>query len=104
MSTTPEGKVKERVKKILREHGAYYFMPVQAGYGMPGLDFHCCFEGRAFCVEAKAPGKHATPRQQLTIEEMEKSGMRIFIVGERQNESYYSGEAELESWLLGLTY
>ena len=60
-SRTPEGKVKEKVSKLLREYGVYYFMPVQTGYGPAGLDYHCVFRAGtlpiAFFVEAKDEGE-----------------------------------------------
>lgn len=37
MATTPEGKVKKRVKEILDAMDAYYFMPTTAGYGRSGV-------------------------------------------------------------------
>ena len=33
---TPEGKVKDKVKKILKELKAYYIMPATGGYGSSG--------------------------------------------------------------------
>ena len=109
---TPEGKTKKAVKKLLDAHGAYYFMPVQNGYGAPGLDFHGSFKGRAFAVETKF-NKELTPRQEMTKIKMEKSGMKVFVVGEHVVEEEgehnrgrpyltYSGLPELEAWLLGL--
>lgn len=80
MAQTPEGKVKAAVKKVLAEHGVYSFMPVQAGYGAPALDFHCCHNGTAFFIETKAPGKKPTPRQLLTIEKIEAAGGRVFVI------------------------
>ncbi len=35
--TTPEKKVKDKVKKMLVEVGAYYFMPATGGYGRSGV-------------------------------------------------------------------
>ena len=32
MANTPESKVKKRVKEVLDELGAYYFMPATGGY------------------------------------------------------------------------
>ena len=43
---TPEGRIKEYVKKHLRKIGAYFFMPVQVGYGETSLDFLCCVDGK----------------------------------------------------------
>ena len=36
MATTPEGKVKKAVRRVLDELGAYYVMPVTGGYGKQG--------------------------------------------------------------------
>ena len=61
MATTPEGKVKRQVKKILKERGVWYVMPVPTGYGMAGVpDFLCCWRGLFLAIETKAPGKKYT--------------------------------------------
>lgn len=78
--STPEGKVKDRIKKLLKAYGVYYHMPVMNGMGAPTLDFICCFKGRFFAIEAKAPGKKPSPRQLITIAEMEKAGAWVFVV------------------------
>jgi len=68
---TPEGKVKEAVKKILKKHGIWYFMPSANGYGKVGIpDIIACWEGRFFAIETKAPGKinNTTPNQDMQIE------------------------------------
>jgi len=97
MAKTPEGKVKDQVKAVLNSYGAYYFMPVQTGYGAPGLDFHCCHHGYAFFVETKAEGKKLTPRQEATVRAIEAAGGRFFLV---------SNSAQLElltGWLESVT-
>lgn len=80
MAKTPEGEVKKQVKALLEKVGAYYFMPVQGGYGAPGLDFHCVVNGRAFFIETKAPGKKMTPRQRATAQKMTAAGAAVFVV------------------------
>jgi len=90
---TPEGRVKNQVKKILQEYLAYSFMPVQAGYGMPALDFHCICCGVGFCIETKAPGKVPTPRQEVTITAIKAAGGKCFVIdGE-------AGYKRLREWL-----
>lgn len=91
---TPEGKVKDAVKKFLREQGAYYFMPVQNGMGAPGLDFHCCYRGRAFFIETKAPGAKLTERQQLTRGSMELAGGMVFVIDGVEEKDMY----QLKNW------
>jgi len=81
MADTPEGKVKRRVSFILKHSPeVYYFMPVQTGYGSPTLDYLGSSRGRAFAIETKAPGKHPTVRQLAIIREMEKAGMKVFVI------------------------
>lgn len=65
---TPEGKVKADIKKWLKDRGAYFFMPVQTGYGATTLDFLVCLNGRFIGIEAKAPGKQASARQRLVMD------------------------------------
>lgn len=111
-----EERVKKRVKKMLTEYGASYFMPVQSGYGSSSLDFLCCHKGRFFAVETKAPGKHMTSRQELIRDEIEAAGGVVFVIGEKyipgdhtmsvshlgkkDIKDKFSGEEALEGWLL----
>lgn len=77
---TPEGKIKEKIKQVCKKHGAYYHMPVQNGMGRPTLDFIICLEGKFIAVEAKSPGKKPTPRQELTIKEIQRAGGFALVV------------------------
>lgn len=117
--STPEGKVKDRVKRILKKYRCYQFWPVQTGYGAASLDCIGCYNGHFFSIETKAPGKHPTPRQAMTIRDMMDAKARVFVIGEYKkgdvvrvgkgffpysadvviNEEY-SGLGELEAWLL----
>lgn len=90
--TTPEGKVKKQVRKLLEHYqGVYRFMPVQNGMGETTLDFLCCFNGRFFAIETKAPGKHLTLRQEGTVEKMKAAGAKVFVVD--------GDVSELKEWL-----
>ena len=91
--TTPENKVKEKVKKVLKAHGAYWHMPVQNGMGAPSLDFIGCYFGRYYAIETKAGNKQPTPRQKLTIESIQAAGGEVFVINEE------TGVGELELWL-----
>ena len=90
---TDEGRVKAKVKEVLKAHGAYWLMPVMNGMGAPALDFHGCHLGRAFFIETKAGNKRPTPRQEVTIKEIEAAGGKCFVVNE------VTGMQELEEWL-----
>ena len=89
---TPEGKVKEAVKKVMRKHGVWYFMPMQNGFGVVGIsDFICCIDGLFFTVETKAPGKrdNTTPNQQRVMREiLEHGGYAIVVDDAKQVEDY----------------
>lgn len=76
---TPEGKLKAFVKDRLREIGAYFFMPVQTGYGTTTLDFLCCVDGTFVAIETKRKGKKPTRLQQLKIQEIEDAGGIAFF-------------------------
>ena len=91
---TPEGKVKDKVKKLLSAYGAWYHMPVQNGMGKPTLDFTICFCGRFLAVETKAPGEVPTKRQEQTMKEiraLRAGGVALVVDGDY---------AELEVWLM----
>ena len=78
---TPEGRVKEGVKKVLKKHNAYYHMPVQNGMGKPTLDFVCCHHGWFIGIETKAhKGDKPTKRQEITMGEMKAAGGAVFVV------------------------
>jgi hypothetical protein len=89
--TTPEGKVKERLKKLLKKYGVYYHMPVMNGMGAPTLDFICCYRGRYLAIETKAPGQKPTKRQQLTMQQMAAAGGFVFTVANDDDFEYLEG-------------
>lgn len=83
MANTPEGKVKDAVKKFLKSRGAWYFMPVSNGMGQVGIpDIICCYKGIFVAIEAKAPGKRAavTPNQLRVIGEIQKADGFAWVV------------------------
>ncbi len=77
---TPESKVKEKLKKVLKRHGVYWHCPVQNGMGAPTLDFIACCNGHYVAIETKAPGLHPTARQQVTMADIQMSGGFVFVV------------------------
>lgn len=83
MPMTPEGKVKEAVKKFLRLHGIWYFMPVAGPFTVHGVpDFICCWNGKFMGIETKAPKKlnTLTENQKRVISEIERSGGLVYVV------------------------
>ena len=91
--STPEGKLKAKVKALLKEHGAYWHCPVQNGMGSPSLDFVCCHRGLYFAIETKAGNKKPTPRQETTISQIRDAQGLAFVVNEVE------GLESLREWL-----
>lgn len=80
---TPEGTVKQRVKKLLtllKHKGVYFHMPVQNGMGAPTLDFVGCARGRYFAIETKAGDSKPTARQEQTAREVTAAGGVAFLI------------------------
>jgi hypothetical protein len=104
---TPEGKVKQKVKKLLALYGIFpaakagafpelangwYFMPSATQYGVKGIpDFLGSYRGRAWGVETKAPGKIPTGFQALQISAMRQAGHTVFVID--------GDTSEFEEWL-----
>ena len=83
MAQTPEGKVKDRIKKILKAHNIYYAMPMGTGYGNAGVpDFLCCVKGMFVGVEAKADKGQPTALQLKNMSAIEASGGHAWLVNE----------------------
>ena len=83
MAATPESKVKAKIKKILKDHGVYYAMPIGTGYGNSGVpDFLCCVKGRFVAVEAKAGKGTTTALQEKNLREIREAGGIAMVVNE----------------------
>jgi hypothetical protein len=78
--STPEAKVKAELKQYLRDQGAYFFMPVQTGYGAATLDFLVCLDGKFYGFETKTVGKKLTPRQELVSQQIRAAGGTTYKV------------------------
>lgn len=104
MAQTPEGRVKEKIKKVLDRYSdyVYYEMKVPNGYGSPSLDYFGSARnpqglGIAFAIEAKRPGRKPTARQEGTMQRMGLGGVRVFAIDGEQ------GCDELDEWLDTIT-
>jgi hypothetical protein len=95
MASTPEGNIKKKIKKLLDNTvGLYYEMPVPSGYGKSGLDYHGCFRGKYFAIEAKAPKKEPTKLQWDKINAIEAAGGVAFVISDDR------GVQLLDAWLV----
>lgn len=83
MAKTPEVKVKDEVKKILKEHGAYYAMPVASGYGNVGVpDILACYRGTFIAIECKAGRGKPTALQLANLSKIAAAGGIALIINE----------------------
>ena len=74
MAKTPEGEIKDQVRKVLDEMGAYYFFPAANGYGRTGIpDVIACVGGHFIGIECKAGNKQPTALQQRELDNIEKA-------------------------------
>jgi hypothetical protein len=80
---TPEGKIKAKVKTVLKELDAYYAMPATGGYGSSGVpDFLICKAGRFYGIECKANGGKPTALQLSNLKKIEEAGGVSLVVDE----------------------
>jgi hypothetical protein len=74
MVKTPEGEIKDQVRKILDEMNPYYFFPAANGYGRTGIpDVIACIGGHFVGIECKAGSKQPTALQQRELDNIEKA-------------------------------
>jgi len=74
-----EADVKKELKKYLKNIGAYWFMPVQMGYGASSIDFLVCYRGRFYGIETKRPGKLPTARQGAIMNAIQTAGGKAWV-------------------------
>lgn len=87
MAMTPEGRVKEKVKQLLKKRGIYYYMPVSNGMGRVGApDIIACADGLFLGIETKAPGKrkNTTPNQKRELQWIDDAGGIAIVVDDVQ--------------------
>lgn len=81
---TPEARVKTKVKKILDEMGAYYFMPATGGFGRSGVpDIVGCIDGKFFGIECKAGSNKPTALQEKELRRITEAGGVALLINER---------------------
>lgn len=85
--STPEGRVKAKVTRWLKELGddCWYFMPVQRGMGRPALDYECCIRGHSVAIETKVPGGVMSPTQKATRDAKLAAGGLVLMIWDEQS-------------------
>ena len=80
---TPEGRVKDKITKLLKSYNVYYFFPVTGGYGVSGIpDIVCCHNGRFIAIECKAGKNKTTALQDRQLEMIRQSGGIALVINE----------------------
>ena len=95
MATTPEGKVKAKLKKHLDAMGIYHFSPFQAGMGRAGVpDIIGCYRGLFVAFECKAGRNKPTALQEREINAIRTAKGLAFVI----NEDNVDNIQELLQW------
>ena len=83
MAKTPEGRVKDQLKKFLNQFEyLYQFWPVQNGMGQPTLDVIVCYKGFYLAIEVKPGKKQMTERQSLTADSMRNAQGCVLLIND----------------------
>lgn len=83
MASTPEKKVKDKVVKVLKENGVYYFFPATFGMGRSGVpDIICCVDGKFLAIECKAGANKPTALQQRELHAIASAGGSALVINE----------------------
>ena len=81
---TKEADVKAEVKKLLKQHGWFWFMPPANGYGASGLaDILALRDGKFLAVETKFGGNTPTVNQRKFLAEVLTAGSYAVVVDEK---------------------
>jgi len=95
--STPEAKVKGKIKALLKKYGVYYAMPIGTGFGNSGVpDFLCCVGGKFLAIEAKAGAGKTTALQEKNLREIKEAGGSTAVI-------YETNIDDLENWLRSTT-
>ena len=83
MAMTPEGKVKDIVKKYLKQKNIYFIMPATGGYGSSGApDIVVCHKGEFYGLEIKSGANKPTALQLDNLSRIEENGGHAVVINE----------------------
>ena len=81
--STPEKKVKTKVRAELLRRSVYHFMPATGGYGRSGVpDIVGCYRGYFFAIETKAGNNKPTALQERELKQIRDAGGVAFVINE----------------------
>jgi hypothetical protein len=81
MASTPEGRVKARLDKMLKAEGVWYYSPQAGPYGVAGIpDRVVIVAGQFVGIECKADKYNKpTPLQAKCMRDIEQAGGKCFV-------------------------
>jgi hypothetical protein len=84
---TPEGRIKDMIKGVLKKYQIWYYMPGPNGFGTNGIpDFVAIVAGGFVGIEAKADKtKKPTALQLRCGKEIQAAGGRWFLVFDEES-------------------
>jgi hypothetical protein len=78
---TPEGKVKQKVVKLLKQEKVWYFFPANNGFGKSGIpDIIAIVNGEFIGIEVKSATGQPTELQKICGKQIEEAGGTWLIV------------------------
>ncbi len=82
MSSTPEGKIKRKLDKMLKSENIWYYSPQAGPFGRAGIpDRVAIVNGRFVGIECKADRtKKPTALQLSCMKQIEDAGGKCFVV------------------------
>lgn len=82
MATTPEGKIKSKLDKMLKSEKVWFYSPQAGPFGRAGVpDRVAILEGQFIGIECKADrAKKPTALQLKCMKEIEMAGGKCFVV------------------------
>lgn len=93
-----EAGVKDAIKKVLDAWGAWYYMPVQTGYGQHGIpDIIACYRGFFIAIEAKFGNNKPSAWQERQLAGIKKSEGVAMVVNEKNLEAVPRVLGEVEA-------
>ena len=83
MASTHEKLVKQKVVKLLKAQGVYYFSTMTHGFGRSGVpDIICCIDGKFLGIECKAGSNKPTALQEKEMQAIRDAGGRAVVINE----------------------
>jgi hypothetical protein len=94
--STPESRVKTKIRAELMRRGIYHFCPATGGYGRSGIpDIVGCYRGDFFAIECKSGDNKPTALQERELQSIRDAGGTACVINENNLD-------QLIEWLDGV--